>query len=98
MSTDDYSGVDSDAEGAVGPEAARPLPFGLRKFYAIPHSLDELHGPTDGMFDVPLSIHWARPGGSTVDLASKGGAPSPTVPRSPRGTSSRCARSSTRTT
>ena len=74
MPTDDRSGVDTDAEAAMRHEAARPLPFGLRKFYAIPDSLDELHGPTDGMFDVPLSIHWARPGGSTVDLASKGGA------------------------
>lgn len=73
MPTDDRSGVDIDAEAAMRHEAARPLPFGFRKFYAIPDSLDELHGPTDGMFDVPLSIHWARPGGSTVDLASKGG-------------------------
>ncbi|MGO3362311.1 MAG: hypothetical protein ACTIL2_07710 [Corynebacterium sp.] len=52
--------------------ARRPL-FRDSKEYAVPDSLEQLHGPEDGMFDVPLSIHWARPGGSTVDLASRGG-------------------------
>ena len=43
------------------------------KAYAVPDSLDQLHGPAAGTLDVPLSIHWARPGGTTVDLSSKGG-------------------------
>lgn len=43
------------------------------KTYAVPDSLDELHGPTGGTFDVPQSIHWAKPGGSTVDLSTQGG-------------------------
>lgn len=73
MSTDDHRGVDTDAEVAVGPEAARPLPFGLRKFYAVPDSLDELRGPVGGMVKLPLSIHWAKKGGSTVDLSTPGG-------------------------
>ena len=73
MPTDDHFGVDSDAEVAVGPEAARPLPFGLRKFYAVPDSLDELRGPVGGMVQLPLSIHWAKKGGSTVDLSTPGG-------------------------
>lgn len=73
MPTDDRSGVDIDAEAAMRHEAARPLPFGLRKFYAIPDSLDELRGPVGGMVQLPQSIHWAKKGGSTVDLSTPGG-------------------------
>ncbi|OLT54427.1 hypothetical protein BJF89_16765 [Corynebacterium sp. CNJ-954] len=43
------------------------------KVYAVPDSLDDLHGPTGGMFNVPQSIHWAKKGGSTVDLSTQGG-------------------------
>lgn len=57
----------------VNPERRRPPPFGQRKYYAIPDSLDELHGPSDGMIRLPPSIHWARKGGSTVDLSTRGG-------------------------
>ncbi|OLT55288.1 hypothetical protein BJF89_16080 [Corynebacterium sp. CNJ-954] len=49
------------------------MPFGLRKCYAIPGSLDELRGPFDGMILLPQSIHWAKKGGSTVDLSTPGG-------------------------
>lgn len=43
------------------------------KIYAVPESLDELQGPAGGMMRLPQSIHWARKGGSTVDLATPGG-------------------------
>ncbi|AHW65709.1 Hypothetical protein CGLY_16680 (plasmid) [Corynebacterium glyciniphilum AJ 3170] len=73
MSSPDDLAADADAGAAVEPEVARPLPFGLRKCYAIPGSLDELRGPVDGMIQIPQSIHWARKGGSTVDLSTPGG-------------------------
>lgn len=65
--------ADADIGAAVEPRAVRPLPFGLRKYYAIPDSLDELRGPVDGMMQLPQSIHWAKKGGSTVDLSTLGG-------------------------
>lgn len=43
------------------------------KVYAVPDSLDDLRGPNGGMLDVPQSIHWAKKGGSTVDLSTPGG-------------------------
>ncbi|MEL4183535.1 hypothetical protein MTQ17_09870 [Corynebacterium bovis] len=43
------------------------------KAYAVPDSLDDLRGPDGGLYDVPQSIHWAKRGGSTVDLSTRGG-------------------------
>lgn len=58
---------------AANPDHRRPPPFGQRKFYAIPDNLEQLHGPAGGMMRLPSSIHWARKGGSTVDLSTPGG-------------------------
>lgn len=57
----------------VNPDRRRPPPFWQRKFYAIPNSLDDLNGPAGGMMLLPTSIHWAKKGGSTVDLSTRGG-------------------------
>lgn len=44
----------------------------FRKPSIIPQSLEELRGPTTGLFTIPKRLYWPRPEPITIDLSRDG--------------------------